>query len=216
MRAHAHILISPGFFSRRDYLPTSPASHLAPKKQAPITTTHGGDFGYPTPAVDDGVQAAIDAHELVFSLRSEVSALERHAAALQATLDNLDNASAATVDQTATRAAWIAHTTANKGGGVKAPANPDEVDDEMTVEGAEVATTPTAAAGHTNRKIERAERRKRAAAILQQTLGDGGGGAETAMPGSAVQSEEVRAVELARVARQRAQESFVSRRVTEA
>lgn len=174
---------------------------------------HGGGFGYPSAAVDDSVQAAADAHELVLSLRSELSALERHAATLQTNLDRLSDASAATADRTATHAAWTAHTTAKKRGGGKALAMADNADDGLAVEGAEMATPPTATTGHSkNRKNERAERRQRAAAILQQTLGNGRRGAETVMPASAVQSEESRAVELTREARQRAQETFVSRR----
>lgn len=179
--------------------------------------SYDGGVAYPTAAIEEGVQAAIDAHELVFSLRSEVSALERHATTLQANLDRLETTSAVKVDQTAINSSWVAHTTAKKGGGAKAPAMTGNTDDNMAVEGAATSgATPTGAAGHKHRKIERAKRRKRAAAILQQTVGDDGGGTETAMPESAAQGEEARAVELAREARQTAQETLVSRRVAEA
>lgn len=187
-------------------------------KQAPITTAHGSGVAYPTPAVEDGVQAAIDAHELVFSLRSEVSALERHAANLQASLDRLENASATTIDQAAVNASWIVRTTAKTGRVGKVSARADDADGDVAVERVTVAATPTAAraAGHKRRKRERAERRKRAAAILRQALGGYGGGAATTMPDSEAQSEEARAVKLAREARQRAQETFTSGRVAEA
>eukprot|EP00752_Nemacystus_decipiens_P010863 g9658.t1 len=187
--------------------------HLA---EATITTSYGGGDTYPTAAIDDGVQAAIDAHELIFSLRSEVSALERHAAALQANLDHLKNASAATVDQTTVNASRVAHATAKKVEGAAASAWTNFGDDSMGVEGAAVATTPAAKARLGRRKKERAERRKYAAAILQQALGGDGGGTETVMPDSVTQSGEARAVELAREARQRAEETFVSGRAAEA
>eukprot|EP00903_Cladosiphon_okamuranus_P014747 g13665.t1 len=179
--------------------------------EVPITAACGGGVAYPTAAVEYGVQSAIDAHELVFSLRSEVSALERHAANLQANLDHLENSSAATVDQATIYASWVARTTGKTGAGPKESSRANNADDENPVEEEAVAATPTIAAGHQHRKRERSERRKRAAAILQRTLGDFGGGAATVMPFSEALSEDARAVELAREARQRAQDNLISR-----
>lgn len=108
------------------------------------------------------------------------------------------------------KASWVARTTANLS------TKSGDVEDELKVEGPEVAATPAAAARQRSRRKQRAERRNRAAVILRQNLGDEGGGAGTAIPDSEAQSEEATGVELAREARQRAQETFISRRIAEA
>lgn len=199
----------------------------------------GGGHSYPTAFVEDGVQAAVDAQELVFSLRSEVSALERHAAALEASLVRLEDASASTahLDQTSKKARWVTRTgtdadadadanSAEKGvrRKAKAPSNDDHGNEKLEVDGVAAERTGFAHGGRAGRRL-RSERRKRAAAVLRQALGEGnggGGGAEPAglgmvMPAMGVpmtQGEEARAVELAREERRRAQETFVSRRGT--
>ncbi len=199
----------------------------------------GGGDGYPTTSVDDVVQAAVDAQELVFSLRSEVSALERHAATLEASLVRFEDASAGTVDldRTPKKAKWVTRTgtdadsdSAEKYAGrkAKAPSNvdPDPVDEKLVMAVDRMAAERTGSAqGRRVGKKLRSERRKRAAAVLRQALGEGGGGgggAESAglgtvMPATGVQmtqGEEARAVELAREERRRVQETFVSRRGT--
>lgn len=220
--AHAHRLNSTGVLNRFKYRHcTQPNTRHTPfrPKQTAKTAAHGGDQRYPAALLDDGVQAAVDAHELIFSLRSEVSALERHGAALQTNLERLEDASAATVNGTVTTAAWAAYTavaTAKQRGGGKAPASNDDPGAKTAVVGAAVATRPAVAGGGAGKRA-RAERRKHAAEVLRQALGDGSGvGDESATPGAAVESEEARAVGLAREARQRAQETFVSRGVAEA
>lgn len=194
-----------------------PASYPLHKQQAANTATHDGDHGYPAALVDDdGVQAAIDAHELIVSLRSEVSALERYSAALQTNLDRLKDASATTVNGAATAAAWTAFTTApatsNGRGRGMIPASNHDPGAKLEVQGGGVATEP-AVTGGTARKRVRAERRKHAAEVLRQVLGDGD---ESATPGVSVEGEEARAVMLARETRQRAQEAFVSRGMADA
>lgn len=195
----------------------------------------GGGDGYPTTSVDDVVQAAVDAQELVFSLRSEVSALERHAATLEASLVRFEDASAGTVDldRTPKKAKWVTRTgtdadsdSAEKYAGRKAPSNVDPVDEKLVMAVDRMAAERTGSAqGRRVGKKLRSERRKRAAAVLRQALGEGGGGgggAESAglgtvMPATGVQmtqGEEARAVELAREERRRVQETFVSRRGT--
>lgn len=186
------------------------------KQQTANTASHGGDHSYPNALVDDGVQAAIDARELIFSLRSEVSALERHSAALQTNLDRLEDASASTVNGAATAAAWTAYTVATfrEKGRDKTPASNHDPGAKLAVEGAAVATKPAVAGGGSGKRAK-AERRKHAADVLRQALGDGGGG-ESATPGGTVEGKEARAVGLAREARQRAEAAFVSRGVAEA
>lgn len=83
---------------------------------------------------------------------------------------------------------------------MKLPASSDDPGEKLT-----------GAGGETGKRV-RAERRKRAAEVLRQALGDGGGD-ESATSGVAMEGEEARAVGLAREARQRAQETFVSRGV---
>lgn len=53
------------------------------------------------------VQAEVGAHELVWNLRSEISALERHRQVLQTKLERLEESSASKVDCTAAANAWI-------------------------------------------------------------------------------------------------------------
>ncbi|CAM9574872.1 unnamed protein product [Pylaiella littoralis] len=222
---HVPALVSeqPEFNSGRR-LPANGVSHLkGGAGQAGLlvevsnTATHDGDHGYSAALVDDdGVQAAIDAHELIVSLRSEVSALERYSAALQTNLDRLKDASATTVNGAATAAAWIAFTTApatsNGRGRGMIPASNHDPGAKLEVQGGGVATEP-AVTGGTARKRVRAERRKHAAEVLRQVLGDGD---ESATPGVSVEGEEARAVMLARETRQRAQEAFVSRGMADA
>jgi len=215
----------------------SPPYHVASApSRSPWQTARGGGHGYPTASVDDGVQAAVDAQELVSSLRSEVSALERHAAALEASLVRLEDASVATVDldldldlsRTPKKAKRVTRTgidadagSAEQDGGHKAPSNEDRVDERLEVDGAAAERTGSAQGGRAGRKKLRLERRKRAAAVLRQAIGEGGaGGAEptglvTEMPAATemhmTQGDEAKAVELAREERRRAQETFVSR-----
>lgn len=54
------------------------------------------------------MQVAIDAHELISALRSEVSALERHRHALEAKLDRFNLEKALVIDSVAAGAAWVA------------------------------------------------------------------------------------------------------------
>lgn len=169
-------------------------------QQAANTAAQGGNHDHPDALIDYGVQAAIDAHQLIFSLRSEVSALERHNATLQTNLDRLEDASVATINGTATATAWTAYTVATpkEREGVIVSTSIDDPGEKLA--GAEGGT----------RKRVRAERRKHAAEVLRQALGDGD---ESATPRVAAGGEEARALGLAREARQRAQETFVSRGV---
>lgn len=190
-------------------------------EQTPNTLQPGlSGYGHSIASIDDVVQSATDAHELVRSLRSEVSALERHRATLQANLKRIEDASAATVDGTGTTA----------GGDNVASKRPtsDNDEDEAGTARRAVATPglnqqlPSAKTrpdrGRDSRKRSRVERRARAATVLRQAV-HGKGGEDNEAPatgGGAVEVEEARAVLLAREERRRAQEVFVSRSVARA
>lgn len=222
---HAHEWLIPVCHQQGDiYVPLeTQAMDTTPSKQ--------GGCGYPLASVDDGVQAATDAHELVSSLRSEVSALERHRTALQADLERLEDATAATIDQTAATAAWAAGATPKRGQGSSSSAldirkltsDRDEDEnltnraDETNVEQQMPSAKKVAAPRGEARKRARVERKARAAEILRQALGSHGGEAniERTVVGAPVESQEARAVEFAREARQMAQENFAPRSVAE-
>ncbi|CBN77476.1 hypothetical protein Esi_0059_0111 [Ectocarpus siliculosus] len=184
-----------------------------------------GGHGHSIASIDDVVQSATDAHELVRSLRSEVSALERHRATLQANLMRIEDASAATGGGTATTAGVDDVETTNSSS--KRPTSDNDEDEEGRARRAvatpglnkQLPSTKTRPdRGRDSRKRSRVERRARAAAVLRQAVHGNGGedNEEPATGGGAVEAEEARVVLLAREERQRAQEVFVSRRVARA
>lgn len=208
-----------------------PSSRFATKRHLPIsrlkkaantaTTTPSATY-YPSASLDEGVRAAADAHELVCSLRSEVSALERHHAALEAKLWRLEDISVSTVDEAAPAAAAmpVAATTKHE---TKAPADATEGAETPAAPGTPPRTTRSEKA---RRRAVRAEKRKRAAAVLRQAFlhrDEPGGSMQAHAPAvagdpraeDATLSSMATTVEHTREARQRAQEAFVSRRVNE-
>ncbi|CAM9421118.1 unnamed protein product [Ectocarpus sp. 13 AM-2016] len=184
-----------------------------------------GDCVHSIASIEDVVQSATDAHELVRSLRSEVSALERHRATLQASLKRIEDASAATVGGTATTAGGDDVTTINSRS--RRPTSDNDEDEEGRARRKVVtpginqqlpSTKTRPDRGHDSRKRSRVERRARAAAVLRQAVHGNGGedSEEPATGGGTVDVEEARAVLLAREERRRAQEVFVSRRAARA
>lgn len=127
----------------------------------------------PTSYAAEGVQVATDACELVSSLRSEVSALERHRTALEVEVERLEDASAATIDGTAAAAAWIAAAEQN---GKKLPTGTTRSAQAVAVDRDGVAVTkeetePTVGL-HAQRemRVPRTGRRARAAVVLLRAL----------------------------------------------
>lgn len=172
--------------------------------------------------MDEGVQAATDAHVLVSALRSEVSALERHRAALQAKLDCFKNASAGTIDGAAAIGAWVAATAVE--GSIKAPAHTRENAVAVMDESGEAAAA-TIIPDAQEARAARAEKKIRAAAALRQALtrGDRVAASMPVLAAAAAAADESRAVgeqlstlaaaaEHAQETRRRAQEAFASRK----
>lgn len=164
-------------------------------------------------AVEEGVQSATDARELVSSLRSEVSALERHRLALQTKLDRLQEPKAGSgVDCAAAARAWIASAEREKQASALGTGNSQ------------------AATSFEERKARRAraERRAGAAAVVREAMvlrgGFRGESSSKAAGAGMGDDDEVHvpldalaaAAELSREATRRAQEAFVAGRVIDA
>lgn len=134
--------------------------------------------------MQEGVQAAIDAHQRVSSLRSEVSALERQRHALQTKLDALNTSNASSVDRTAAAAAWIASTTQRpRASSISAPKElnipeaPIEHGGGRRHHGKGKGEGEIAAGFLQQLKSrgDRAQRKARAAAVLRQLMAGGPG-----------------------------------------